>query len=80
MTLEPRATRQDYELAFNRLEFPLSKDAILIHAADHGGLDSEVNAMLAQLPDERYDSLDELHEALRAVYAAQGVAPEAIPV
>jgi hypothetical protein len=78
--MEPRATRQDYELAFNRLEFPLSKDAILIHARDHGGLDTEVQEMIEQLPDERYDSLDELHERLRAVYAAYGVAPEAIPV
>jgi hypothetical protein len=76
----PHASGKDYERAFHGLEFPVAADEVRRHAADHGGLDREVLDVLERLPDESYDTLDDLLTGVRAVYSADGYAGERIPV
>ena len=80
MTSTPHASKADYRGAFAGLVFPTSKSAVLNRARDNGGLDREVYAILAQISDRKYKTTEDLHEAIRAVYRARGVAAEALPV
>lgn len=69
---EPAATKNDYETAFEGLEFPTSKVAIISKAHDRGGLDREVNEILGKIPEDRdYLELDDLIAAIRDVYEAE---------
>ena len=76
----PHATKRDYEIAFAGLDFPTSKAAIINRARDHGGLDREVYAILSQLPDRPLASMEELQQAVRAIYIASGAASDSLPL
>ena len=80
MPVTPHATKQDYELAFKGFHYPISKAAIINMGRDKGGVDREVARVLAGLPDRRYKNVDEVKEAVRAVYRSKGVADENLPV
>ena len=78
--LKPHAGKADYELAFKGFHFPISRAAILNMGRDKGGVDREVAIVLRQIPDRRYNSLDEIKDAVRNVYRARGVADEDLPI
>lgn len=78
--MQPRATRDDYDRALEGLEFPASTDSVIRKARDHGGIDTEVAAMLVQLREGSFSSRDDLDEAIRDVYSAAGVDITLIPV
>ena len=80
MAAIPHATRVDFRDAFTGLAFPTSKAALLNRTRDQGGIDREVFAILLQLPNRSYASLDDLQEAVRGVYLAVGVAPDDLPI
>jgi hypothetical protein len=80
MPVTPHATKQDYELAFKGFHYPISKAAIINMSRDKGGIDREVGRVLAGLPDRRYKNLDEVKEAVRAVYRSKGVEDASLPV
>ena len=76
----PHATKRDYQVAFAGLDFPTSRAAIINRARDNGGVDREVYAILSQLPDRPLASIDELQQAVRAIYVADGASPDALPL
>ena len=76
----PHASKRDFELAFTGLEFPTSKSAVVNRARDNGGLDREVRDVLVKLEDRSYRSLEELQQAVRAVFLADGADAEALPL
>ena len=76
----PNATKRDYEIAFTGLDFPTSKSAVVNRARDNGGLDREVYATLSQLPDRSFGSVEELQQAVRAIYVADGAPPDSLPL
>ena len=76
----PNATKRDYEIAFTGLDLPTSKAAVINRARDNGGIDREVYATLSQLPDRPFASMEELREAVRAIYVADGAAPDSLPL
>ncbi len=80
MAATPHATRVDFRDAFAGLAFPTSKAGVLNKSRDRGGIDREVFAILLQLPNRSYASLDDLQEAVRGVYLAVGVAPDELPL
>ncbi|MCK9485925.1 MAG: DUF2795 domain-containing protein [Dehalococcoidia bacterium] len=77
---KPHAGKADYDLAFKGFHYPISRSAILNMGRDKGGLDREVAIILAQLPDRRYENVDEIKEAVRDVYRARGVQDDDLPV
>jgi hypothetical protein len=80
MQQQPRAERQDFDVALGGLEYPVSRAGVINHARDHGGVDAEAIAVVEQLPDREYASADDLREALLAVYAAHELPPSAAPL
>ena len=76
----PHATKADYRKAFAGFEYPISRDAVISRAADKGGLDREVNRILAQLQRSKFRSEPELQEAVRFIYRYNGVPEDALPV
>ena len=76
----PHATKRDYEIAFAGLDFPTSKPAVINRARDNGGADREVYAILSQLPDRSVKSMEDLQQAVRAIYIAGGAAPDSLPL
>jgi Protein of unknown function (DUF2795) len=68
---EPAAQKDDYERAFEGMAFPASLPYIIRTAHDRGGIDREVLDILHRLPEQDYDTLDDLIGAVRAVYASQ---------
>ncbi|MEI6665475.1 MAG: DUF2795 domain-containing protein [Chloroflexota bacterium] len=76
----PHAEPGELREAISGLSYPVSKDAALRFARDHGGLDHEVADTLAQIPDRSYESQADLVAALRAVYLLEGVPPDATPI
>jgi hypothetical protein len=78
--LVPHATKRDYEIAFAGLDFPTSKSAIISRARDNGGIDREVYAILDRLPEHPYNSTEELQDGVRAIYLADGVPSESLPI
>lgn len=80
MPVTPHATKQDYELAFKGFHYPISRAAIINMGRDKGGIDREVARVLAGLPDRRYKNVDEVKEAVRAVYRSKGVEDASMPV
>ena len=79
-TVKPHAAKGDYEAAFKGFHYPISRAAVLTSGRDKGGLDREVGYVLALLPERRYNTEDELREAVRAVYRSQGVDEGALPL
>ena len=80
MAVTPHATKQDYELAFKGFHYPISKAAILNMGRDKGGIDREVARVLGSLPDRRYKNVDDVKEAVRAVYRSKGVDEDDLPI
>ena len=80
MPVTPHATKQDYELAFKGFHYPISKAASINMGRDKGGIDREVARVLADLPNRRYANIDELKDAVRAVYRDKGVTDDNQPV
>lgn len=78
--LKPHATKADYELAFKGFHYPISRAAILNMGRDKGGVDREVAIVLRQIPDRRYNSVDDVKDAVRNVYRSRGVADEDLPI
>ncbi len=76
----PHAAKRDYEIAFAGLDFPTSKWAIVNRARDNGGIDREVSEILSRLDDRTYRSIEDLQEAVRAIYVAEGESPESLPL
>ncbi|MEX0683494.1 MAG: DUF2795 domain-containing protein [Dehalococcoidia bacterium] len=76
----PSAEPADYEHALEGIAFPAAKDGIVRHAADIGGLDSEVGDILHRLPREGYETREELIAGIRAIYLADGFPPDSLPV
>jgi hypothetical protein len=80
MPATPHATKQDFELAFKGFHYPISRAAIINMGRDKGGIDREVARVLQYLPDRRYQNVDEVKEAVRAVYRSKGVEEDSLPV
>ena len=78
--MKPHAAKGDYEAAFKGFHYPISRAAVLTGGRDKGGLDREVGYVLSLLPERRYNDVDELKEAVRGVYRAQGVEEAALPL
>ncbi|MCA9848574.1 MAG: DUF2795 domain-containing protein [Dehalococcoidia bacterium] len=78
--LKPHATKADYELSFKGFHYPISRAAILTMGRDKGGVDREVAIILRQIPDRKYQTVDEIKDAVRAVYRARGVADDDLPI
>ena len=76
----PHATKRDYEVAFEGLDFPVSKAGLISRARDNGGIDREVYAILSQIPDRSLESIEDLQQAVRAIYIAGGAAPDSLPL
>jgi Protein of unknown function (DUF2795) len=76
----PHASKRDYETAFDGLDFPASKAAVVNRARDNGGIDAEVFDIVARLPDGPFESLDSLLQAVRETYLSDGVEPDSLPV
>lgn len=74
------AGKADYRNAFAGLLFPASRDEVVRRSRMQGGIDREVFAVLASIPDRSYRSMEELEAAIREVYAARGEPAEALPV
>ena len=74
------AKKADYREAFEGLAFPVSKVGVVTKSRMRGGLDREVFAVVAALPNRRFASLEDLEGAVRQVYLARGAAPEEVPV
>jgi hypothetical protein len=79
-TVKPHAAKGDYEAAFKGFTYPISRAAVFNRGRDKGGLDREVGYVLSLLPEGKYANEDELKEAVRNVYRAQGVEDAALPL
>lgn len=79
-TPTPHATPDDIRTAFDGIGYPVSRDQVLRHARDQGGIDHEVVDILARIPERSYEDEAELLSAVRAVYLLEGVPPDAIPI
>ena len=78
--LKPHAGKADYELAFKGFHYPISRAAILNMGRDKGGVDREVAIILNQIPDRRYNTEDDVREAVRNVYRSRGIADSDLPL
>ena len=76
----PHASKQDFEAAFAGFHYPISKAAVLNSGRDKGGIDREVARVLVRISDRKYRSVDELKDAVRAVYRSLGVPEASLPV
>ena len=74
------AGKADYRNAFAGLEFPASKIEVVRRSRMKGGIDREVFAVLASIPDRSYHGMTELEEAVRSVYVARGESAGELPV
>lgn len=80
MAKVPAAQPDDWERALRGVDFPGSKVAIVRDVRENGGIDSEVLKLLDRLPKKEYETLEEMLADVRALYIADGVAPNALPV
>lgn len=76
----PAAQPDDWERALRGVDFPASKVAIVRDVHENGGIDSEVLKLLDRLPKGEYNSLEDMLADVRALYVADGVPPNALPV
>ena len=76
----PHASKADYRKAFAGFHYPISRDGVVRSARDKGGLDREVPAILNQLPNRKFKSEEELQIWVRAIYIANGVPEDAVPL
>ncbi|MEZ4503333.1 MAG: ferredoxin family protein [Dehalococcoidia bacterium] len=76
----PHASKADYRKAFGGFHYPISRDGVIRSARDKGGLDREVQRILNQLPNRKFKSEEELQMWVRAIYVANGVPEDAVPL
>jgi hypothetical protein len=78
----PHASRRDWELALGRLYYPISLPAVQQKTGpgELGGIDREVLSVLSRLPRESFDSQEELVQAIREVYVADGFPEDSLPI
>ncbi len=62
--IDPR----DFNRAFEGIDYPTSKDAVLRSAADKGGINGGVQTVLEAIPDGPYESEADLMRAVDEVY------------
>jgi hypothetical protein len=79
MTQRRHAEPREFIDALEGLDWPASKAAIQRKAADKGGIDAEVNYVLAHITDRAYESFDDLQAEIEAVYASGIALPDAGP-
>lgn len=78
--MKPHAGKADYEASFKGFHYPISRAAVVTSGRDKGGIDREVGYVLSLLPERRFDNEEDLKEAVRNVYRAQGVEESALPL
>ena len=78
--VQPSAEPQDWERVLEGLHFPLSLVEYKKRAREVGGVDSEVHTMIGRLKSYSYDSLDQLTQEIRALYVADGVSSDKLPL
>jgi hypothetical protein len=78
--VQPSAESQDWERTLHGLHFPLSLDELMKRAREVGGVDSEVHRVIGRLHDDSFESLDELVQAVREIYLADGIPADKLPV
>ena len=78
--MKPHAAKGDYEASFKGFHYPISTAAVVNSGRDKGGIDREVGYVLSLLPERKFNNEDELKEAVRDVYRAQGVEDAALPL
>lgn len=71
---------RDLDRALEGLEFPASRDAILRTAADKGGINGNVLVVLERIPDQSYDSRDQLEAAVAEAYIEESGLTQGMPV
>jgi hypothetical protein len=80
---ETNATKPEYLQALYGVEFPASRDRIVQAARDKGGLDTEVMYIFEHLPEDSYESMQQLEgDILRAYEKTGGMGdggPAAVP-
>jgi hypothetical protein len=53
---------------------------VINRARDNGGIDNEVFDTVARLHEQSFATLEELQQAIRDIYVADGVSREALPI
>lgn len=80
MPTVPSAQPDDWERALRGVDFPGAKVAIIRDVRENGGIDTEVLRLLDRLPGKDYETREELIADIRALYIADGVAPNSLPI
>jgi hypothetical protein len=75
----PMIDPRDFDRALEGLDFPTSRDAIVRTAADKGGINGHVIDILGQIPDQPYDTREELQLAIAEAYAEAITGEEEAP-
>ena len=78
--MQPQATKRDFDVAFEGLDFPVSLSEIRRYAKDRGGISREVDEIIGLLGRDSYDSLEQLLQDIREAYVQRGVPPDELPV
>jgi Protein of unknown function (DUF2795) len=76
----PAAQPDDWERALRGVDFPISKLGLTRDVRENGGIDHEVLDMIAKLPNDGWDSQEELVADIRAQYVDDGFDPAALPL
>lgn len=64
MTEAKQFDPRDLERALEGLDFPTSRDAVVRTAMDKGGINGNVHVLLGRIPDQPYESRDQLDAAI----------------
>ena len=64
----PHASKADYDRALNGVDFPVAKDAVVRASMDKGGIDAEVRSVMRSLPEESFDSREDLDRSITRAY------------
>ena len=76
----PAAQPDDWERALRGVDFPAAKVAVIRNVREIGGIDHEVLTMLDRLPQNEYETLEDMLADVRALYVADGVPQNSLPV
>jgi hypothetical protein len=75
----PMIDPRDFDRALEGIDFPTSRDAILRSAEDKGGINRLALDVLALIPDQPYDTREELQLAIAEAYAEAITSDEDAP-
>ena len=76
---ERHANPQEFREAVAKVDFPASRDAIILKARDRGGLDREVFHILGYISDRTYESAEDVEQEIDRIYENVGGLPWAGP-